>query len=102
MAGLNGRRKLRAAESFASAAAAIGPIERDMSVFLVTRGQFSMLDMIQHCLAELGPSRLSVWTWAIADDAGEALGTLMATSAIRDRALYKLRRLRVPACEGLW
>jgi len=21
---------------------------------------------------------------------------------IRDRALYKLRRLRVPACEGLW
>jgi len=60
-------RRLRAVESFRSAADCIGPVEPGMSVFAVTRGQFSMLDAISHVLDELGPSRISLWTWTIAE-----------------------------------
>jgi hypothetical protein len=81
-AGHGGRRAAKAAEAFGSAAAAIGPIEAGMHLFLITRGQFSMLDMVQHVLAELGPSQVSVWTWAIADYEVEAMEGLMASAAI--------------------
>jgi hypothetical protein len=36
----------RAIEAFRSAGETIGPIEHGMSLFAVTRGQFSMIDMI--------------------------------------------------------
>lgn len=72
----------RAAQAFGSAAQAIGPIEPGLSLFLLTRGQFSMLDMVQHVLAQVGPAEISVWTWAIADYEVEAMSALMASSAI--------------------
>jgi hypothetical protein len=75
-------RARRAAECFGSAADAIGAVDPGMGLFLVTRGQFSMLDMVQHVLAQIGPSHLSVWTWAIADYEVEAMTALMASSAI--------------------
>lgn len=46
-------RRQRAVETFGSAAAAIGPIVPGLSLFLVTRGQFSMLDMVQYADAFL-------------------------------------------------
>jgi len=61
------RRRARAVESFASAAECIGPVEPGMALFAVTRGQFSMLDAVLHVLDQIGPSEVSVWTWAIAD-----------------------------------
>lgn len=70
-------RRKRAVESFGNAAEAIGPIEAGMSVFFVTRGQFSMIDCIHHVVNELGPCNLSVWTWAIADYEVQAVGGLM-------------------------
>jgi len=81
----NGRpsaRQRQARESFGSAAAAIGPVVPGMSVFLLTRGQFSMLDMVLHILNEVGPASVSVWTWAIADYEVEAMAALMASAAI--------------------
>ena len=41
-----------------------------------------MLDMVQHVLAEIGPSQVSVWTWVIADYEVEAMAALMANAAI--------------------
>jgi hypothetical protein len=76
------RRRRAAVESFASAAAAIGPIDADTNLFLLTRGQFSMLDMIAHVLSEIGPANVSVWTWAIADYEIEAMTALMADKRI--------------------
>lgn len=70
-------RRKRAVESFGNAAAAIGPIEAGMSVFALTRGQYSMIDCIHHVVNELGPCHLSVWTWAIADYEVHAIGGLM-------------------------
>ena len=60
----------------------MGPITPGLSLFLVTRGQFSMLDMVQHVVAQLGRAEVSVWTWAIADYEVEAMAGLMANEAI--------------------
>jgi hypothetical protein len=38
-----------------------------MSLFAVTRGQFSMIDAILHTLDQVGPAKVSAWTWTIAD-----------------------------------
>ncbi len=60
-------RRKRAVESFGNAAQAIGPIERGMSLFAVTRGQWSMIDAVLHILDEVGPARVSLWTWTVAE-----------------------------------
>jgi hypothetical protein len=81
--GRGAARAARAIECHGSAAAAIGPIDPGMRLFLLTRGQFSMLDMVLHVLEQIGPADLSVWTWAIADYEVDAMTGLMAREAIR-------------------
>lgn len=71
------RRRLRADESFRTAAECIGPITPGMALFGLTRGQFSMIDVIQHVLSELGGGHISLWTWAIAEYEIETLTGLM-------------------------
>jgi hypothetical protein len=75
-------KRRRAVESFRSAAECIGPIESGMSLFALTRGQFSMIDMIHHCLAQIGAAQVSVWTWCIADYEVEAITSLLVRSEI--------------------
>lgn len=70
-------RRKRSVEAFKSAAETIGPVTPGLSVFAVTRGQFSMIDCLHHVINELGPSHVSVWTWAIADYEVQAVGGLM-------------------------
>lgn len=69
-------RRTRAVESFGNAADAIGPITPGMSLFAITRGQWSMIDAILHCLTEVGRSRISLWTWTIASYEVEVLNRL--------------------------
>jgi hypothetical protein len=75
--GVRSTRKRRAIEGMRSAAETIGRIESGMSMFAITRGQFSMIDVIQHMLDECGRSEVSVWTWAIADYEVECFEGLM-------------------------
>jgi hypothetical protein len=75
-------RRLRAVESFKTAADCIGKVEPGMALFAVTRGQFSMVDAVLHVLTELGPSRLSIWTWAIADYEIERFNMLRDSGAV--------------------
>lgn len=72
----------RSLESFASAQATIGRLEKGMHLFALTRGQFSMLDIVLHCVAEIGPAHVSVWTWAIADYEVEAMEGLIRRQGI--------------------
>lgn len=65
--GAPAKRRARAAESFKTAAECIGPIEEGISVFAITRGQFSMIDAVLHVLDCLGPSVVSLWTWTVAE-----------------------------------
>jgi hypothetical protein len=59
-------RRKRVVESFENAAKCIGPIEKDMSLFAITRGQFSMIDAIFHVLHEARTAAISVWTSTVA------------------------------------
>ena len=81
------KRAQRCVESFKTAEDCIGPVEDNMSVFAVTRGQFSMIDAIQHCLAQMGPSALSIWTWCIADYEIECFEGLLASRSITSATL---------------
>jgi hypothetical protein len=47
-----------------------------MSLFAVTRGQFSMIDVILACLDQTGPSAVTIWTWTVADYEVECLRVL--------------------------
>jgi hypothetical protein len=58
-------RRTKAVESFRTAAECIGPIQPGMSLFAITRGQFSMVDALIHVMDRVGPSRVSVWTWTV-------------------------------------
>jgi hypothetical protein len=70
-----------------TAAECIGEVEKDMSLFAVTRGQFSMIDCIRHCLEKMGPSRLTVWTWCIADYEFETFEWLLRAGGITEALL---------------
>lgn len=60
-------RRARANESFGCAAACIGQVEAGMSLFAITRGQWSMIDAVLHVLDQVGPAKLSLWTWTVAE-----------------------------------
>jgi hypothetical protein len=81
------KNRRRAVESFKSAAETIGPIEPGMSLFSITRGQFSMIDAILHCINELGNAHISLWTWTIADYEIEVVCGLMAREEITGATL---------------
>lgn len=76
-------RRRRAVESFRSAAETIGPVEPGLSLFAVTRGQFSMIDAALHVLDAVGPgAHLSLWTWTIASYEIEVFNQLAADGRI--------------------
>jgi hypothetical protein len=81
------RRTQKAVEASRTAADCIGKIEKDLALFAVTRGQFSMIDAIQHCLAEMGPSRLTLWTWCIADYEVETFESLLRAGNVTSALL---------------
>ncbi len=60
-------RRTRANESFGCASQCIGKVEAGMSLFAVTRGQWSMIDAVLHVLDQVGPAKLSLWTWTVAE-----------------------------------
>ena len=72
-------RVARAVEALGAAADAVGPVTPGMAVFGVSRGQFAMIDMIQHVLSQTGPAAVSLWTWTIADYERDMIAALMAT-----------------------
>ena len=96
-------RRQRAVESFRSAAECIGPIVPGLSLFTITRGQWSMLDAVQHVIAEIGPCEVSLWTWCVADYEVECMSALMANKAIVGARLVIDRSAEVrsaPTIEG--
>lgn len=85
------RRRTAAVEGFRSAAETIGAIEHGKSLFAITRGQFSMIDVIRHCVASMceddGPRSVSVWTWCIADYEVEAFEWFLQTKELASATL---------------
>ena len=49
-----------------SAARCIGPITKGCDVFGLTKGDFSMIDILRHIAREIGPCRIDIGTWTAA------------------------------------
>ncbi len=81
------RRQKKAIECFKSAELSIGPIEKGMSIFGITRGQFSMIDIVLYAIDELEDCELSLWTWCIADYEIKCVETLMNSGKLKKATL---------------
>jgi len=55
----------------------IGPVVPGMSVFAITRGQISMIDVVGHLIDQVERPTVSVWTWCIADYEVESFERLL-------------------------
>jgi hypothetical protein len=80
-------RRSVAVESFRTATDCIGKIEKGMSLFAITRGQFSMIDAILACLDQAGPAELSLWTWTVAEYEVQCVERLRNDSRITKASL---------------
>lgn len=70
-------REFHAVESLKSAGDAIGEIKKDCHIFAITRGQWSMVDAILYCLSQVGRSKISIWTWTVADYEVQVINRLL-------------------------
>ena len=74
------------------AAQAIGTLERGCEIFGLTKGQFSISDVIQHCLTPTGPATVDIATWTA------ALGDIKrAENLLRDGRITRIRFMVDPS-----
>jgi hypothetical protein len=67
-----------------SATEAVAGLERDgMELFGLTKGQFSLTDMIEAILDKTGPANLSISTWTAANGDVSRMLQLLSSGAIR-------------------
>lgn len=62
-------------------------LEKDCSIFGITRGQYSLLDIIICIIEKYGNADLSVWTWAIADYERDAIFALIDNGLVNSATL---------------
>lgn len=76
-------RKIEDQRRAASAAAVVAELERDGTELVgLTRGQFSLCDLVEAVLARTGPAQLSVSTWTAASASVEAMLRLLQSGQI--------------------
>ena len=74
------------------AAQAIGTLEHGCEIFGLTKGQFSISDVIQHCLTQTGPATVDIATWTA------ALGDIKrAENLLRDGRITRIRFMVDPS-----
>lgn len=70
----------------ATASEAIGPLWSGCEIYGLSKGQFSLIDIIAHCLPQTGPADVTIATWTAA---GADLG--FAYSLLTDGAIRTVR-----------
>lgn len=75
-------REIRTAK-YASATEAIGRIEHNTDTFVLTFGQFSLIDALMVILDQTGPADVSISTWTAADAHLEKAISLIESSQIK-------------------
>jgi len=78
----NAGREIRTAKA-ANAAEAIGPLRHGQDVFILTFGQFSLIDALIHVLDQTGPADVTISTWTAADAHLERARDLLESARIR-------------------
>lgn len=61
-----GPRELRLLTRKETAARSIGELTPSCDIFGFSKGQFSLIDLLEHVIAQTGPARLSLSTWTAA------------------------------------
>ena len=71
-----------------SAARCIGDISRGCDIFGLTKGDFSMIDILRHIARQIGPCRIDIGTWTAA-----AADIRQAEAMLQDRNILEMRWL---------
>ena len=61
---------------------AIGPLYPGCEIYGFTKGQFSMIDILEHCIREAGPSEVVICTWSAASGDIQAANRLLSNNSI--------------------
>lgn len=105
------KRDVRAAKTL-SAREALGTLRHGQDVFILTYGQFSLIDLLVEILDQTGPADVTISTWTAADAHLERTADLLAAAQVRsmrwivDRSFetrqpaycYHMRQLFGPDC----
>lgn len=59
-------RAVRRTLTVANAAEALGPIEHGMELYALCKGDYSLIDIVEHCLSATGPADVTISTWTAA------------------------------------
>ncbi|NLX25549.1 MAG: hypothetical protein GXY61_06260 [Lentisphaerae bacterium] len=76
-------RKIVMACRLENAKQAIGTIDPGCEIYGFTKGQFSLIDILEHCLDQIGPSDITVSTWSAASGDIRAAFRLMQENRIK-------------------
>lgn len=60
------RRAVRRTLTAANAAEALGPIESGIELYALCKGDYSLIDIVEHCLDATGPADVTISTWTAA------------------------------------
>jgi hypothetical protein len=76
-------RKIIMACRYENAQQAIGELYPGCEIYGFTKGQFSLIDIIEHCLAQVGPADIVVSTWSAAAGDISAANRLLREDKIK-------------------
>ena len=86
---LNARnRAMFAQETFSNAQETLLPFGKGEHKFIVSRGQFALIDVCLVLLDQIGPANVSLWTWSIADYEIKMVERLILDGRILSAELY--------------
>ena len=71
-----------------SAARCIGDVSKGCDIFGLTKGDFSMIDILRHIARQIGPCRIDIGTWTAA-----AADIRQAEAMLQDRNILNMRWL---------
>ena len=76
-------RDIRSAVRLETAQEAIGEIPPGAEIYGFTKGQFCIINVIEHCLKQIGPADVVICTWSAASGDIRAASRLCAENAIK-------------------
>ena len=71
-----------------TAASAIGHLDHGCEIFGLTKGNFSLISILEHCLGQTGPADLVISTWTAA-----AVDIQAAEKFLEDRRVKSIQFL---------
>ena len=90
--------------SLGTAREAIGPVTHGCEIYGLTMGQFSLIDIIEHCLGASGPADVTLSTWTAAGADMDFALKLMSMGAIRSMRFvvdFSFPRRQPAYCDAL-